>query len=85
VHATIEDAMICPMKPSIDTKSSSMTFHRTTLGNCPMQERPTKMNIFEYQVRVYPVDTESLNLPMLMKTTINFMVLQSNGRIALLK
>jgi hypothetical protein len=50
-----------------------------------MRERITKMNIFLYQLRVYPVDIESLNLPMLMKTTINFMVFQSNGRIALLK
>jgi hypothetical protein len=85
VHATIEDAMSCPMKSSIDPKSSIMTLHLTTLGNFPMHERPAKMNMFVYQVRVYPVDIESLNLPLLLKTTINFMVLQSNGRIALLK
>jgi hypothetical protein len=85
VHPTIEDAISCPMKPSIDPKSSTMTLHHTTLGNCPMHERPAKMNMFVYQVRVNPVDIERLNLPMLMKTTIDFMVLQSNGRIALLK
>jgi hypothetical protein len=85
VHATIEDAMSCCMKPSIDPKSSVMTSHHATPGNCLMHERPTKLNLFVYQVRVYPVDIESLNLPILLKTTINFMVLQSNGRIALLK
>jgi hypothetical protein len=54
--ATVEDAMSCPMKSSIDPKSSIRTSHHTTLGNCPIQERPTKMNMFMYQARVCPMD-----------------------------